>query len=923
MSGSRSWPELRGRRSECDRLTGLVAGVHAGHSQVLVLRGEAGIGKTALLEFLVDRAAGCRVARAAGVASEMELAYAVLHELCAPYLDRMRGLPVPQQDALGTAFGMRAGGTPDRFVVGLAVLNLLCEVAEEMPLICVVDDAQWLDQASVQTLEFVARRLGAESMGMVFAVRSTDAVPRLAGLPELVVRGLRRGDAADLLDSAVPWPLDPRVRDRILAESHGNPRALTELPRDLTATELAFGGNGANSPTPLANRVEQGFVRQLRLLPPETRRLLLAAATEPVGDVTVLWRAAAQLGIGTDAATAAEAAGLIELDHRVRFRHPLVRSAAYRSATPAERRRVHRALADVTDPRIDPDRRAWHRAHAVLGTDETVAAELDSAARRVRASGGVTAAAAFLGAAAALTPDRARRAQRSLDAAQAEATTGAFEEALDLLAVARSGPLDEAGRARMDLLQVQIAYSSSDRDDALPLLLAAARRLEPLDRKRARETYLEALSVAVCSGHLASEAWPLRQVAQAARAAPPASVPSRTDLLLDGIAAMFTDGYAAAAPLVHRAVRAYGREELTMDEASHSAWLAVVAAADLWDDEHWDVLSQEHLDVIRREGALGLLPVALTSRAVFDVSRGNLAAAGALLAERRWVIDVTSGEPRPTPMPEAWLAAMQGHDEVAEPLIRDTVDDALVRGLGASLNLMHTARAVLHNGHGRYEEAIAAAEEAVTEPLEPGATRWALAELVEAGARGGRPDVAAGAFEQLSAMTSASGTELALGIEAGGRALVRDDEAAEELHREAIERLGHTRMRVELARAQLRFGEWLRRRGRRVDARVQLRTAYLALTAMGVEAFADRAHSELLATGETVRRRAVETAGELTAQEAHIARLAAAGLTNPEIGAQLYLSSRTVEWHLRKVFVKVGVSTRRQLRRSQLAPRTG
>lgn len=923
MSGSRSWPGLRGRRSECDRLSRLVAGVHAGHSQVLVLRGEAGIGKTALLEFLVDRAADCRVARAAGVESEMELAYAVLHQLCSPYLDRVHGLPVPQRDALGTAFGTRAGGTPDRFLVGLAVLNLLCEVAEELPLICVVDDAQWLDRASAQALEFVARRLGAESMGMVFAVRETDTAPRLAGLPELVVRGLRTSDAAELLASAVPWPLDPRVRDRVLAESHGNPLALTELPRELTATELAFGGNGANSPTPLVNRIEQGFVRQLGLLPPQSRRLLLAAATEPVGDVTVLWRAAEQLGIGTDAATPAEAAGLIELGHSVRFRHPLVRSAAYRSATPAERRQVHRALADVTDPRADPDRRAWHRAHAVVGTDETVAAELDAAARRAHASGGLAAAAAFLGAAAALTPDRARRAQRSLDAAQAEATAGAFEEALHLLAVARAGPLDEAGRARLDLLHAQITYNSSYRDEALPLLLAAARRWEPLDGKRARETYLEALSVAVSSGRLApGSASSLRRVARAARAAPPATVPSKTDLLLDGIAVLFTDGYAAAAPSLHRAVRAYGREDLTMDEASHSAWMAAVAAADLWDDVHWDLLSRQHLEVIRREGALGLLPLALTNRAVFDIHRGHLAAAASLLAERRWVIEVTGGESRMTPMPEAWLAAMQGHDEVAEPLIGDTVDDALARGLGASLNMMHAARALLHNGHGRYEEALAAAQEAATDPVEPGASKWALAELVEAGVRGGRADVAAGAFAQLSAMTSASGTELARGVEAGRRALLRDDDGAEDLYREAIERLGRTRMRVEFARAQLRFGEWLRRRGRRVDARAQLRAAYQALTAMGVDAFADRAHSELLATGETVRRRSVETAGELTAQEAHIARLAADGLTNPEIGAQLYLSARTVEWHLRKVFAKVGVSTRRQLRRSLREVRT-
>jgi DNA-binding CsgD family transcriptional regulator len=660
----------------------------------------------------------------------------------------------------------------------------------------------------------------------------------------------------------------------------------------------------------------------MRRLPEAARQLLLVAAAEPVGDVTVLRGAVERLGIGIEAATDAEAAGLIELDDRVRFRHPLVRSAAYRSATPAERREVHAALAGVTDPDTDPDRYVWHRARAAVTADETVAADLERAADRARSSGGLASVAAFLEAAAALTPDRARRARRSLDAAQAQATAGAFEEASSLLAGARTGPLDEAGRARADLIQAQIAYNSAYGDEALPLLLAAAHRLEPHDGELARKTYLEALSAAVSSGRLAPEpASSLRHVALAARAAPTPEFPSKTDLLLEGIALLFTDGYTASAPLLHRAVRAFGIEQLTVDEASHNAWIAAVAAADLWDDEHWDVLSRRHLDVIRREGALSVLPVALTNRALFDIQSGDLAAAGSLLAERRWLAEVTGVQPRPTPMPEAWLAAMRGHSEVAEPLIQDALADAFAHGLGGTLNLMYAARAVLWNALGRYEDAIEAAQEAAADPLELGATKWALSELVEAGVRGGRPDVAETAFAQLSAMTRASGTNLARGIEAGRRALLHDDDAAEDLYREAIERLGATRMRVDLARAQLLYGEWLRRRGRRVDARTQLRTACEAFTSMGVGAFADRARRELLATGETVRRRTLETAGDLTAQEAHIARLAADGLTNPEIGAQLYLSARTVEWHLRKVFAKVGVSTRRQLRSVQ--PRAG
>ena len=910
------WPGLRGRRHECDALSALVASAQAGHSQVLVLRGEAGIGKTALLEFLVDRATGCRIGRVAGVESELELAYAGLHQLCGPYLDRIRKLPAPQRGALGTVFGLQPGSPPDRFLLGLAVLTLLSDVAEEQPLICVVDDAQWLNQASAQVLEFVARRLAAEPVGLVFAVRETDEEPRLAGLPALRVRGLSVDDATALLESAVPGTLDPRVRDRILAESDGNPLALLELPRALTATELALGTvPRARRTAPLASRLEQGFIRQLTALSPPSRQFLLVAAAEPVGDIPLLWRAAERLNIGDDAAAAAEATGLIDLRERARFRHPLVRSAVYRSATPAQRREVHRALAEATDADRDLDRRAWHRACAAMGPDEDVADELERSAGHAVCIGGAAAAAAFLESAAALTPDPARRARRSLAAAQAKATAGAFGTALSLLADAEPGPLDEADRARIDLLRAQISYNSSHGNQALPLMLAAARRLEPLDGGLARGTYLDALAAALFAGRLAAGPGPgMRQVAQAVRQAPPPQQPGKSDLLLDGMAVLYTDGYAASAPVLRQAVQAFGREDLTLDEAFRSAWLAAVAAVDLWDDVHWDALSQRHLDTVRQAGALSLLPLALASRAIFDIHRGDLSAAGALVAESQWVAEVTGGENVLTPIPQAWLAAMRGHEKRAEPLIQATLDTASALGQGVALNMMYAARALLCNGLGRYEEAMAAASEAVAEPLELGPTKWALAELVEAGVRSGHPAAAAGAFGQLSAMTQASGTELALGIEAARGALLRDDDTAEELYREALERLGRTRIRVELARARLLYGEWLRRQGRRVDARAQLRTAYEELTAMGVEAFADRARRELAATGESVRKRTVETSGDLTAQEAHIARLVAEGLTNPEIAAALYLSSRTVEWHLRKIFVKLGVSTRRQLR---------
>jgi len=897
-------------------LSGLVAAAKAGRSQVLVLRGEAGIGKTALLDFLLERAAGCRLGRAAGVESEMELAFAGLHQLCSPYLDRLNKLPAPQQEALGTAFGLRPGNAPDRFLVGLAVLSLLSEVAEERPLICVVDDAQWLDQASAQTLELVARRLAAEPLAMVFAVReSEEGEAKLAGLPELLVHGLPSADAAALLDSAVTGTLDPRIRDRILAESRGNPLALLELPRGLSVAELAFGGDSSAVGTPLVHRLEQGYLHQLQSLPQESRKLLLTAAAEPVGDIPLLRRAAERLGIPIEAAATAEAAGLIELRDRVRFRHPLVRSAVYRSATRAERRDVHGALAEVTDPDLDPDRRAWHRACATVGPDEAVAAELERSAGRSMSHGGVAAAAAFLERAATLTPDPARRTQRSLEAAQAKVTAGAFEEASALLATAEVGPLGEAERARIELLQAQMSFAANRGNEALPLLLAAARRLEPLNAELARATYVDAFSAVLFAGRLAVGPG-ARQVAEAVRAAAPPQTPGKRDVLLEGLAVLYTDGYAAAATISHRAVQAFVREEFTLDEALRFAWLAASTAVSLWDDVGFDVLTRRHLDIARDAGALSALPLALTSRVFVHLFTGDLASAASLVQEIRSIAGVTGGERSLAPYAEVCLAALRGQEDQATPLIRDCLADVTARGEGVGLNMMHWASAVLCNGLGRYGDALRAAQVAAAEPLELGPPKWALVELVEAGVRTGNIEAAAAALEELSAMTQASGTEWALGIEAGRRALLREGHAAEELYREAIDRLGRTIVCVELARAQLLYGEWLRREGRRVDARAQLRTAHETLTGMGVGAFAERARHELLATGETVRKRTVETFGELTAQEAHIARLAGQGLTNPEIGAELYISPRTVEWHLRKIFTKLGVSTRRELRRS-------
>src|SRR5918992_5935808 len=658
---------LLGRSRECGELDRLIAGVRAGQSRVLVLRGEAGVGKTALLEQLSAMASGFRIARAAGVESEMELPFAGLHALCAPMLGRLRRLPDPQRDALSTALGLDAGSPPDRFMVGLAVLSLLADVAEEQPLVCIVDDTQWLDRVSAQTLGFVARRLLAERVGLVFALREDGHDHELGGLPELAVEGIGQVDARLLLDATIHGPLDERVRDRILAEASGNPLALLELPRGLTPTAVA-GGFGLPDSMPLISRIEQGFVRQLEPLPGETRQLLLLAAAEPVGDVTLLRRAAELLGIGADESSPAEAAGLINIGARVRFRHPLVRSAAYRAASVPDRRDVHRALADATDPQLDPDRRAWHRAHGAARLDETVAEELERSAGRARDRGGIAAAAAFLERAAELTPDPARRGGRALAAAHAKFQSGAPETAQELLAVAEMCPLDELQRARLARLRAQIVFARRRGSDAPPLLLDAARQLESLDAGLARETYVEAFGAAIFAGRLGGRSG-VRDVAEAARAAPPGPQPPRSiDLLLDGLATRFTDGYGAGVPALRRALQAFRREAVRgEDDIRRWLWLAWLLAGDLWDDEAWHELATRAVRLARQAGALTVLPVDLEYRAAVHLHAGEFAAASALLEEADAITAATGNAPlRYTSL---FLAAWRGEEALASRLI--------------------------------------------------------------------------------------------------------------------------------------------------------------------------------------------------------------------------------------------------------------
>ena len=871
------------------------------------------MGKSALLDYAAERASGCRVARTAGVQSEMELAFSGLNQLCIPMLDRLDRLPGPQRDALRTAFGFARGAAPDRFLVGLAVLSLLSDVAGEEPLVCLVEDAQWLDCASAQVLGFVARRLRVESVALIFAVRESSDDRDLSGLPELVLDGLGDADARALLTSVIRWPLDERVRDRIVAETHGNPLALLELPRGLTPAQLA-GGFGLPSIATLPSRIEDSFTRRLAPLPAASRRLLLLAAAEPLGDSAVLARAADRLGIKAEATDAAESAGLVEFCVQVTFRHPLVRSAIYRSASTEQRREAHQALAEATDAQLDPDRRAWHFAQAAPGPDEEVASELERCAERAQARGGLAAAAAFLERSAALTLEPGRRTGRALAAARVMAQSGAFDAALRLLATAEAGPLDALQHAWAELLRGQIAFASSSGSEAPPLLLKAAKSFEPLDVGLARQTYLEVLAAGLYGGRFLSGTV-LREAATAARAAPAArQPPSGIDLLLDGLALLVTEGYSASAPPLKRAVSAFCSEDISAEEALRWFWAVCSTAVRLWDDRSWDRLLSRYVRLARDTGALGVLPVALNHRAGLHVFQGDFAAAAALVDEAAAVTDATASQL--PPYSAVILAAYRCREREFMDLVEACTDEASRQGDGRGPALLDWVRAVFYNSVGRYRDALSAGQRASADPLDLVFSMWGRVELIEAAARSGAPEQAADALERLSQATDAIGGDWALGIQACARALLSEGDAADRLYREAIERLGRTSIRTSLARAHLVYGEWLRRQQRRSDAREQLRRAHQMYTAMGAEGFAERTRRELGATGETARKRSVETAGGLTPQETQVAELAREALSNAEIGARLFISPRTVEYHLGKVFTKLGINSRIQLQQA-------
>jgi DNA-binding CsgD family transcriptional regulator len=889
-------------------LDDLLDRIRGGESAVLVIRGEAGVGKTALMRYCARQASGCRVVQIAGVESEMELPFAALHQLCGPMLGGLAALPEPQERALRVAFGLAAGTAPDRFVVGLAVLSLLAENAAARPLVGLVDDAQWLDEASSQVLGFVGRRLLAESVLLLFAVREAADERMFPSLPALTVEGLTDEDARALLTAAVPGHLDEQVRDRIVAETRGNPLGLLELASRSSEAELA-GGFAGPPGTSLPGRLQDHYLRRVRALPEPAQQLMLLAAADPTGDATLLWRAAPALGLGRDAAAAADAEQLLQIGSQVRFRHPLVRSAAYTAGSPEDRRAAHLTLAAATDAQTDPERRVWHLAAAATGPDEEVAAALEQAAVKIQARAGLAAAAAFLQRSLALTAELGRRADRALAAALANLHAGAFDAALGLLAQAKADAVDDLQRARVEQLRGQIEWASVAGREAPVLLLQAAKRLEALDVGLARETYLYAWVASGIAGPLAGPGGLLLEVSRAARAAPPpAEAPRPCDLLLDGLATMVTQGRAAAEPTLRRAVNVFLGDQVSGEEWLQWGILAQMATIAVWDFDSYMALSTRSVELARATGALASLSISLNGRGQVATYSGDFETAKSLAAEKDVVNEVTGIRLATTC--DLLLAGYRGRPEEATPLFAATIRDSIARGEGCAVQLANGAAAVLHNGLGHYAEALAAAEPATEETHQPLATQLILPELIEAAVRTGRAEIAREALERLSAMTTVEGSDWAKGLEARSQALLSEGQDAEHRYAEAVERLGRTQLRPELARAHLLYGEWLRRELRRGDARYQLRAAYDLFAVIGAEAFAERARRELLATGETVRKPEVDTYTELTPQEEHIARLARDGRTNPEIAAELFLSARTVEWHLRKVFTKLGITSR-------------
>jgi DNA-binding CsgD family transcriptional regulator len=897
------------RLDERQALNRVLDAARRGLSAALVVRGEPGVGKTSLLGYAVDSATGFRVVRVAGVESEQEFGYAGLHRLLVSFLPAMGGLPLRQRNALGCAFGLIDGVPADRFGVGLAALSLLADAGAGSPLLCVVDDAQWLDQESLEVLAMVGRRVHAERIALLFGTRDgADGRVLLEGIPDIRVSGLPEHDALELLGSSVDGPLDPQLARRIVTETQGSPMAIIELVGELTAAELS-GAGLLPGPLPLSRRLEAHFLRQIRALPATTQNLLLVIAAEPSGDPRLITRAAARLGSPPAAAEPAQADGVIMMYPEARFRHPLIRSAVYGGASPAGRRRAHQVLAAEMDPQRDADRRAWHLAAAATGPDEAVAAQLDSAAGRAQARGGYSAAGALLARAAQLTQDEGRWAERVLAAAHAHLAAGAPARAR-LLLEQTTEISDPFQRARMRRLQGLIQYALGRAPGTPSILVGAARALQPFDVHLARVTMLEALEAARVTGRFTAAGESDHDVGRAARAMPlpPGSQPRVADLLLDGATALVLDGHAAAVPVLGRAIAGLLADQSDSADALLRLGIGCWAAGAVGDDTSLHELATRLERHAREKGALGALSTGLLFLAMSELLDGSLASVRGHFAERA---EIMAAVGRPSDVGELVVLAWQGRETEARAAAAAVTRYATEHRHGWMLAYADYALAVLELGLGNYRAAL---------PSDPRNFRdnpfigiVGFPDLIEAAARCGERDVAAEATAEFAARALPNGTAIALGLLALSRALLADDTDAGELYQEAIEQLSHCRGNLRKARAHLLYGEWLRRQKRRIDARTQLHAAHEMFLRMGADAFAERARVELAATGERARKRRDETRGDLTPQEAQIALLASQGATNAEIAGRLFLSASTVDYHLRKIFRKLDVTSRRQL----------
>jgi DNA-binding CsgD family transcriptional regulator len=913
---------LLGRERERMHLADMLSSARNGHGSVVLLLGEAGIGKSALLGDLAHGADDFTICRAIGVESDMELSYAGLQQLCAPIFDSRTDLPAPQRSALEKIFGLTTGSLPDRFLVGMAALGLIVSAAKRQPVMWIVDDPQWLDRSSVHTIGFISRRLPTERIAIAIAAREHLDGDDLTGLPELTLTGLGDEDARRLIP-AVSGPTDPSVRDRIIAEARGNPLALLELPRTWTSAEVADDFEEAGRAT-LAAKLGLVFSNRLRKLPQETQILLALAAAEPTGDPSLLKAAAHLIGLDWATAAPAERAGLIEIGRYVRFRHPLVRAVSYRTAPVSVRMEAHRALADVTDPVVDQDRRAWHRASSTVVQDEGIAKELERSAGRAKARGGLLGAATLLERAAFLTPDGPRRADRTLVAAQAKRDAGALDSALRLLSIVESEPPSELRAALTQQLRGRIAFDQGFGPEAAELLRDAAVRLERFDPTNATDTHFESLVAAIWASGPDGPGL-IRKSAESARPAVPRSESQRTaDLLVNAIALWATEGYEAAAPAMNLALAAARDRTFGDLDANEPLWTvenrtAGILALEAWDLETGLALAERQVTAARESGALVQLQFALHFLANYVVLTGDVSGAVTLMEEERQLSIAT--QMRASGHSDALLAALRGDAALALPLIDSMRDLATNDGQGRVVAFSHYLSSVQYNALGQHEHALECARR-VMEWGVIGYQTLAAPELAEAASRQGDTELLADVAAWVTARAGATPTDWALGISALVNALAAD--AADDpdgLYRASIERLRGTPLRFLLARAKLLYGEWLRRRGRKGDALVQLTAAHEALNEMGLTSFAERARREVSATtSRRVRKYLDDPTAELTGQELQVTRLVQDGLTNREIGVRLYLSPRTVEWHLRNVFGKVGVSTRHQLRDTNLAP---